>query len=178
MTSNINQSLAQPFFQVYLIDILLVENAVIVMLIYFPSQILSLLLAPKMGEIADRINPILGIAIVSGGGALVTWFIINSYNGIVFGIILTFDATFAWAGMLILQNVLSRISKQHRGKVFGTKQWISLLGGIIGPIIGGFAWDILGPQFPFIISIIIELSVIPLYIIAILALNPYMAEKI
>jgi MFS family permease len=178
MTSNINQSLAQPFFQVYLIDVLKVENAVIVMLIYFPSQILSLLLAPKMGEIADRINPILGIAIVSGGGALVTWFIINSFNGLIFAIILTLDATFAWAGMLILQNVLSRISRQHRGKVFGTKQWISLLGGIIGPIIGGFAWDFLGPQSPFIISILIELSVIPLYTIAILSLKPYMAEKV
>ncbi|MEJ2249283.1 MAG: hypothetical protein P8Y97_06430, partial [Candidatus Lokiarchaeota archaeon] len=178
MISNINQSIAQPFYQVYLIDVLNVKNAVIVMLIYFPSQIVSLLIAPKLGEIADRINPILGIFIVNGLAALNTWLLLNSISGIMFGIILIFDSTFIWAGMLIMQNVLSRISREHRGKIFGTKQFISLLGGTIGPIAGGIAWQVLGPQYPFILSIFIVLSVIPFYVAAIILLRPYMAEKV
>jgi len=40
------------------------------------------------------------------------------------------------------------------------------------------AWDSLGPSAPFMISIFIELSVIPLYAIAIISLKPYMAEKV
>lgn len=178
MTSNINQSLAPPFFQVYLIDEIGVNNATMVMLIYFPSQIISMLLAPKLGKISDKINPMLGIAIASSFGSLVTWLIVNTTTGWEFGVILTFDATFAWAGMLILQNFVSRVSKSHRGKIFGLTQWMGLFGALIGPILGGLVWDHIGPRAPFIISIFVELSVIPLYFIAIRFLNPHMAEKI
>ncbi|MFX1289133.1 MAG: MFS transporter, partial [Promethearchaeota archaeon] len=178
MTSNINQMLAYPYFQVYLIEELDVSNPTLVMVIYFPSAIVSQLLAPKLGKIADKINPILGMAIVSSLGAFVTWLIINSTSGYVFGLILLFDSTFAWGGGLILQNILSRISKIHRGKIFGAAQWLSLLGSVVGPIIGGFAYDTIGPTSPFVISIFIELLVIPLYAIAIRTLKPYMAEKL
>ncbi|MFX0058337.1 MAG: MFS transporter, partial [Candidatus Heimdallarchaeota archaeon] len=178
MIINMNQSLAQPFFQVYLIDELKIENPVFVMIIYFPSQIISLLLAPKLGNIADKVNPVLGITIISSLGSLVTWLIINSTSGLMFGIILLLDATFAWAGNLILQNVLSRLSRSHRGKIFGASQWFSLFGAIIGPIAGGFVWEYIGPRAPFIISIFVELSIIPLYIIAISILKSHMAEKL
>ncbi|GAH10150.1 unnamed protein product, partial [marine sediment metagenome] len=178
MISSMNRDLAYPFFQVYLIQELKIENPTLVMLIYFPSQVLSLLFAAKIGKIADKINPILGIAVVSGLGALMTWLIINSTSGLMFGIILLFDSTFAWGGNLVLQNVLSRISKIHRGKIFGAAQWFSLLGAILGPILGGLAWDSLGPKAPFIISIFIELSVIPIYAIAIKSLKPHIAEKL
>ena len=178
MVSSMNQSLAYPFFQVYLIEELKVELPILVMLIYFPAQVLSQLFAPILGKIADKVNPVLGVAVVSGLGALATWFIINSTSGLMFGFILLFDATFAWGGNLILQNVLSRISKIHRGKIFGAAQWLSLLGAVLGPTLGGLAWDNLGPSAPFMISIFIELSVIPLYAIAIISLKPYMAEKV
>ena len=178
MTSNFNQSLAFPFFQGYLNDELNILDPTLVMLIYFPSQIISLLLAPKLGKIADKINPVLGMVFVSGLGALVTGLIINSTSGYMFGILLLFDSTFAWGGNLILQNILSRISKIHRGKIFGAAQWLSLLGAVLGPIIGGLAYESIGTFAPFVISIFIELSVIPLYAIAIKALKPYMAEKV
>jgi len=178
MASNLNQTIGPPFFQAYLTDKLNISNPVLVMLIYFPSQILSLLLSPTIGKVADRINPIIGIALVSGFGSLITWLIINSNNGIVFMILLLLDSTLGWAGGLILQNVLSRVSKGHRGKIFGTSQWMGFLGAIIGPIIGGFVYQNLGAQFPFIISIFVELSLIPLYFIAIKILKPYMAEKL
>ncbi len=178
MMSNMNQMLAFPFFQVYLIEELKIGNPTMVMIIYFPSQIISLLLAPKLGKIADKINPIIGVAFVSGLGALVTLLIINSTSGYIFGILLLFDSTFAWGGNLILQNILSRISKIHRGKIFGAAQWLSLFGAVLGPLIGGLVYFSIGPFAPFAISIFIELSVIPLYAIAIKALKPYMAEKV
>lgn len=177
MTSNINQTIAPPFFQVYIRDFIN-NNDIVVMLIYFPSQVLSLLLSPRLGKLADRINPMIGIAIFSALGSLVTWLFVNSTNEIMVTIILFLDSTFGWAGNLILQNVLSRISKSHRGKLFGASRWMSFFGAIIGPIIGGLAMDQIGFTSPFIISIFVELSVIPLYIIAIKILKPYMAEKL
>lgn len=177
MTSNINQTIAPPFFQLYIRDFIN-NNDIIVMLIYFPSQVLSLLLAPKLGKFADRINPMIGIAIFSALGSLVTWLFVNSTSEIFVSIILFLDSTFAWAGNLVLQNVLSRISKTHRGKLFGISRWMSFFGAIVGPIIGGLALDQIGFTSPFIISIFVELTVIPLYIIAIKLLKPYMAEKL
>ena len=178
MTSNINASLASPFFQPYLIDKLKINNGTIVMLIYLPSQIISMLLAPKIGKIADKINPVLGVAIVSGLGALVTLFLLNSTSGYMFAIFLLLDSTFGRGGNLILQNILSRISKIHRGKVFGAAEALGLLGAILGPIMGGFAYLSIGSFAPFLISIFVELSVIPLYAIAIKKLKPYMTEKV
>ncbi len=56
--------------------------------------------------------------------------------------------------------------------------WIGRLGGIVGPIAGGYLSDTFGLQTPFIISIFIELALIPLYLIAIFYLAPHMAEKV
>ncbi|MCJ7651919.1 MAG: MFS transporter, partial [Candidatus Lokiarchaeota archaeon] len=177
MTSNINQTIASPFVYAYIKNIIN-SNDIIIMLIYFPSQIISLLLAPKLGKFADRINPMIGIAIFSSLGSLITWFFINSNNEIMVSMILLLDSTFAWAGNLVLQNVLSRISKGHRGKIFGVSRWMSFFGAIVGPIIGGLVLDQIGFTAPFIISIFVELSVIPLYILSIKLLKPYMAEKL
>jgi len=178
MTSNINQTIAPPFFMLYLNDEIGVVNPIAIMLIYLPSQIVSLLLAPKMGKLADKISPVLGVVLVSGFGALVTFLIINSVNGLMFAIILLLDSTFAWAGNLILQNVISRISKSHRGKIFGLARWMSYIGAVIGPLIGGWTYAEFGSITPFVISIFVELSVIPLYISAIKVLKPHMAERL
>ncbi len=178
LTININQTIAPPFYMLYLNDEIGVVNPIAIMLIYLPSQIISLLLAPRMGKIADKISPVLGIILVSGFGALVTFFIINSVNGIMFAIILLLDSTFAWAGNLIIQNVTSRISKMHRGKIFGLARWMSFIGAVIGPLIGGWTYSEFGSITPFVISIFVELSVIPLYISAIKFLKPHMAEKL
>jgi MFS family permease len=88
------------------------------------------------------------------------------------------DFAFARAGFLIFQNLLSRISIKHRGKVFGTARWVSLGGAVIGPILGGVMWETLGHFFPFILTIIIELAIIPFYIIAIKYIRPHMTEKL
>jgi len=178
MTSNINGELASPFFQPYLIEKLNITHPTILMLIYLPSQIISMLLAPKIGKIADKINPVLGVAIVSSLGAFVTFLLLNSTSGYMFSVLLLLDSTFGWGGNLILQNILSRISKIHRGKVFGAAEGLGLLGAIIGPLIGGITYMSIGSFAPFVISIFVELSVIPLYAIAIKKLKPYMAENV
>ena len=56
--------------------------------------------------------------------------------------------------------------------------WFKLLGGVLGPIAGGLAWDSLGISFPFILSIFLELFLIPIYLIAIKYLKKHMAEKL
>ncbi len=177
MLTSINQTLSYPFLQGYLIENF-VQNPILIMAVYFPSEMIAQLLAPKLGVLADKVNPKLTIFIIGFLGASITWLLINAPNAWIFGLLLIFDTLFAWLGMLILQNFLSRFSTTHRGKIFGVRQWVGLLGGVIGPIIGGYAWVTLSHTAPFIISIFVELALIPLFILALYALKPFVAEKI
>ena len=175
--SSINITIADPFLQRYLIEFIETDPN-LVMLILFPSGVLSMLLSPQLGKFCDKINPSIGIAVVAIMGALFTWLLINSPNGWVFAGLLILDAGFAQAGGLISANISSRISKSHRGRVFGSITWISRVGAIIGPILGGYLWDTLGPESPFIISIFVEILLIIPFLIAIRYLLLHMEERI
>jgi len=183
VVASINQTMASPFLQLYVRNNFFTTEATlqigfIVMLVYLPSEIISQLLAPKLGDLGDRINPSISITIICGVGSLVTFLLINTNSIYMFGFILVIDTSLAWANMLVMQNLMSRISKANRGKIFGIRQWMSLLGAVIGPIIGGYLWDTVGENAPFNISIFVELSLIPLFLLAIRFITPVMEEKI
>jgi MFS family permease len=76
----------------------------------------------------------------------------------------------------VFVNFLSRVSIKNRGKMFGLISTFDSLGFIIGPIVGGFVWDAIGSVAPFIITIIVEWSLIPFFAIAIWILNPQVVE--
>ena len=138
---------------------------------------MATLIAPYIGRLVDKLPPLLGISITSSLGALMTYFLINSANIWVFSVILLGDLAIGMASGLIFQNMVSRLSKENRGKIFGVGDFFAFLGSVIGPILGGLAWDLINPKFPFIISIFVELSLIPLYLAAVYLLLPHMAES-
>ena len=176
LVSSINGSIAKPFLNIYMIKYI-EPNIQLVTYAYLPAGIIATLLAPKLGELIDRLKPAIGITITSSLGALVTWFLINSYNVWIFAVFLLFDLMIAIATELLLQNLISRISHQHRGKILGIGDFFSASGNVVGPLIGGILWDLNGPKSPFILSIFIELSLIPLYLIVAYVLIPNLTEK-
>ncbi len=174
--SSTNGSLAKPFLNVYLLENI-EDNPTLAALAYAPSGFVSMLLAPKLGEIADHTNPYIGISLASGLGALITFFLINTTNLWVFAALLIMDVTVVTTGGLVLSNFISRVSKSHRGKIFGFQSTFSNFGAIIGPLFGGIVWDLFGSKSPFIVSIVVELALIPFYIIAMFYLLPHLAES-
>ncbi|MHA1675139.1 MAG: MFS transporter [Promethearchaeota archaeon] len=181
--SAMNQSIAAPFLQIYISESFFptqdaYEVGLSIMLIYLPSEVLSQLFAPKMGQLGDRIKPRIAITFICGLGSLITWILISTNNVILFVFILLIDTSLAWANGLVLANLMSRISKNNRGKIFSSRQWVSLFGAALGPILGGLAWEFWSHNAPFVISIFVELTLIPLYWLAIKWLDPYMEEKI
>ncbi len=173
--SNINGSIAKPFLNIYVIETI-ESNVQLVTWAYLPAGIVATLLAPKLGKLVDKFRPAIGITVTSSLGALVTWFLINSANVWVFSLLLLIDMTIMIASGLIFQNLLSRISLKNRGKILGSGEFFQFLGSVIGPILGGVVWDFYGPTYPFIISIFVELSLIPLYILVVYYLIPHLAE--
>jgi MFS family permease len=173
--SNINGSIAKPFLNIFVIETI-ESNIQLVTWAYLPAGIVATLLAPKLGKLVDKFRPAIGITVTSTLGALVTWFLINSVNIWVFSLFLLIDMTIMIASGLIFQNMLSRISLKNRGKMLGSGEFFQFLGSVIGPILGGVVWDFYGPSYPFIISIFVELSLIPLYLLVVYYLIPHLAE--
>jgi len=173
--SSINGSIAKPFLNIYVIETI-ESNVQLVTWAYLPAGIVATLLAPKLGMFMDKLRPAIGIAITSILGALVTWLLINSANIWIFTFLLLIDLTIGIAAGLIFQNLLSRISLKNRGKILGSGEFFQFLGSFIGPLLGGIVWDFIGPSYPFIISIFVELSLIPLYLVVVYYLIPHIAE--
>ena len=175
LLSSVNHSLARPFLNVYILENITDEMGFVI-LAYFPTALLATFLAPKLGKVADKIPPAIGIPILASLGALMTLLLISTTNLWVFTGLLLLDLTIGLSAGLIFINLMSRINIQHRGKIMGLSSFFSNLGQSIGPILGGFVYDILGPTSPFIISIFVELLMIPLYLLLIKILIPYAEE--
>ena len=174
--SSMNEHTTQPFIQVFMYDNLELTT-IAVMIILYVSRIISLIAAPKLGVIADKVGMI-GFVAVSIIGSLVTAIIISTTITWLFVTLLLIDLTLATAGQLIAQNLFSRISLTHRGRIFGLVEIMNQSGWLIGPIIGGWFYQFIGPKSPFIMSIILELSLIPFFILALRRLSTQMDEKI
>ena len=172
----LNASLAKPFLQFYLLSTV-TNNPNIVVAIYLPPNIFALLLAPYLGRLADHLNPYIGLSITAVLDALGIFLLINTYNPFLFGLILTINFTMSISQGLIMQNFLSRVTKQRRGRIFGLQSLFTGIGSVIGPILGGIVLDEYGLKMPFIISIIVEIALIPVILLAIQAVKPHLAEK-
>ena len=173
---SINGNIARPYLNIYVIENI-ESNINLVVWAYLPTGLLATLLAPKLGVLVDKLHPLVGITVTSSLGALMTWFLINAANIWAFSFLLLFDMAIGMSAGLIFQNLYSRISTEHRGKIFGVGEFFAFLGAVIGPILGGIVMDLISPQFPFIISIFVELSLIPLYLAAVYLLLPHIAES-
>jgi MFS family permease len=151
---------------------------IIVMIVYFPAQVLSQLVAPKLGKLLDRVSPTLSVIIVNVFKALMIWLLIGAFTSIDFAIILILLYISLESNGYLIQAIMSRVSIKHRGKIFGLHMWVDRLGRVIGPLIGGLLWDNVDEIAPFIISIFIILCLIPVFVFAIRKLSPYMVEKV
>ncbi len=177
LIATMNTLIGMPFVQLYLFEIT-AQSTEIIMAVMYASQILSLLLSPVFGEYIDKIKPWVGITLFGLIGALQTFIFLQVKSLWALTLILILDYSIARASTLVIENFSSRVSAKHRGKIFGLNEWMKLVGWIIGPIIGGVAWDSISHQAPFIISIGVELFLIPIYLIGIYFLGRVVSEKL
>jgi hypothetical protein len=183
LATSITGTIYSPFVSAYLIESLLFDFPktiipIIVMIVYFPAQVLSQLVASKLGKSFDHISPLFSLIVIGVFKALMIWLLIGAFTPIDFAIILIFLYIAAESNVYLLQAIMSRISVKHRGKIFGLNMWIDRLGRVIGPLIGGILWDTLDYNLPFIISIYIGLCLIPIFMLAIRKLSPHMVEQV
>ena len=103
--------------------------------------------------------------------------IINGANLLIFAFLLIVDNTIMMTVNFVFINFLSRVSIKNRGKIFGLVAVLESIGMIIGPLLGGIVWDTVSKFAPFIISVMVEWALIPLFIIGIYILSPHIVES-
>jgi MFS family permease len=175
--SSINNGIAKPFIQPYILENIN-SDPTLVALIFLPTSLIGTLVAPLLGNVADDVNIYFALAIPSFAGGIVTIFVIIAQDLWVFAVLLIADQTIMLFTHFVLIAFLSRVSKSHRGKIFGSLSTLQNLGFAIGPIIGGFFWDVFAQTAPFIISIVVEWSLIPFVLLGIKVINPHVEESI
>lgn len=152
------------------------SNVNLISWFFLPSTIIGTLIAPKLGNLGDKLNPYLAVSITSLIGGILTLLIIFSKDIWTFSLLLVFDNTIMIASGFVFINFLSRISIKDRGKIFGLISTFESIGFIVGPILGGIVWDAFSSSAPFIISIIVEWSLIPFFAFGMWILNPKIVE--
>ncbi|MHA2089194.1 MAG: MFS transporter, partial [Promethearchaeota archaeon] len=183
LATSITGTIYSTFVSAYLIEshlLVFPTNIIpiIVMIVYFPAQVLSQLVASKIGNSFDRISPLLSLIVIGIFKSLMIWILILTISPIDFAIVLIFLYIAAESNSYLIQAIMSRLSIKHRGKVFGLTMWIDRLGRTIGPLIGGILWATQDFNLPFIISVYMGLCLIPLFMFAIRKLSPYMVEQV
>ena len=183
LVTSISGTIYSPFVSAYLIENLLIGFSetiipIVVMIVYFPAQVLSQLLVSKVGKLLDRISPTKSIIIINLSKSLLIWLLVFTFTPYDFATILIFLYLASESNTYFIQAIMSRISIKHRGKMFGLNMWIDQLGRVIGPLIGGILWDSLAYSAPFIVSIFIGLALIPIFIFAIKKLSFFVVEQI
>jgi MFS family permease len=183
LATSISGTMYSPFISAYLIENLLIGFTkaiipIIVMIVYFPAQVLSQLLASSVGKLFDRISPSISVLLIYISKSLLIWFLVFTFTPFDFAIVLIFLYLVLESNSYFIQAIMSRISIKHRGKMFGLNIWIDQLGRVIGPLIGGILWDTVAFGAPFIISIFIGLSLIPIFIFAIKKLSYHLVEQV
>lgn len=168
---SINNTIANPFLQAYLIENI-VQDPLMIMLIYFPAHIFRYIFAPKLSNLSSRVNIYVLIALICFFGALSTWIVISTSSGLIFSAVLLFDSLFVSSETLIQQTYTSKLSIKHRGKIFSAMSFVHYGGAIAAPIIGGLVWEKIGHKTPFYITIVAEILLIIPYLLSIYFLIP------
>ncbi|MGR5148049.1 MFS transporter [Photobacterium alginatilyticum] len=149
-------SLVAPFLEVYLLEHLKITSIVDLSMAYIPGGIVSMLLAPKLGYYADKMNAAIYLTIAGLTGAFTTWLMLQSTSLWHISVLFTVDASIIMSSSLVLAKLISEVAGNSKGSAFGLQGFISNFGAISGPLVGGLFWQMQGSKGPFMFSISTE----------------------
>ncbi|MFX1250304.1 MAG: MFS transporter [Promethearchaeota archaeon] len=155
-------SLIAPFVELFILANI-TEDIITVAWLYAPAGFISMLVAPKLGEIADKVRPRYWLSLTSILGALTTWLLINTTEPILIALLFIIDTTVVASAGLVLSKILSNVSKNRRGSIFGLQGFSENTGLIAGPLVGGILWEGVNYRAPFLLSIGVELVISVVY---------------
>ena len=149
---SVTNALVTPFLQVYLL-MHVTSDKTKLSLLYMPGTILAMLLSPELGKFADRIKPHFWLASACFVSAFSTYIIVSSRSTLAIMAAFIIQSLSGMAAQLAIAKALSEVIPSQRGSIIGLRSFVTQAGGLIGPILGGVAWNFMGDKSPFVTAI-------------------------
>lgn len=149
-------ALVAPFLEVYLLDQLNITSLGDLTIAYIPGGIVSMMVAPQLGRLADKFNPAYVLSLAGVIGALTTFTMLQVNELWQISLLFVIDASVITTSALVLTKLVSQVGGAHSGRAFGWQGFIGNAGAITGPLLGGMFWQLKGASAPLYFSIATE----------------------
>lgn len=156
--NSISASMLSPLLMIYLQD-RFTTNIKILATAFIPAAIVYAFLPSRLGGISDKFGRIIPMVIGLIGSGIVSLGFTHMYSIEVLVILWVLESIGAVMASPAEEAFVSDIvGKDIRGSAYGLYLFISSLGAVIGPLIGGWLYDSFGHAIPFYLNGIILLS--------------------
>eukprot|EP01130_Rhizamoeba_saxonica_P001822 TRINITY_DN11658_c0_g1_i1.p1 TRINITY_DN11658_c0_g1~~TRINITY_DN11658_c0_g1_i1.p1 ORF type:complete len:547 (-),score=75.92 TRINITY_DN11658_c0_g1_i1:40-1611(-) len=125
-------------------------------LAYAPGGIISMILAPQLGKLADVVKIRYLLSLASVLGAVVTALLLLVKDVYWAIIVLIIDFCVLTIANLALTKLVTGISHEKKGRFLSLVEFAVNIGSVTGPIIGGILWENVDPTAPFWFSVGVE----------------------
>lgn len=155
--SSISTSMLSPLLMIYLQDRFTTDIGALATA-FIPAAVVYAFLPPRLGGISDKYGRIMPMAIGLIGSGIVSLGFTHIYSIE----ILVFFWVLESIGVVIASPaqealVADIVGKDIRGSAYGIYLFVSSLGAVIGPLVGGWLYDSFGHAIPFYLNGIILL---------------------
>jgi len=159
---NFSSGLFQPVLTLYIVkDLGISEVQLSYIMTMMPvSMILLAIPSGKLIDLVGKKKPIMASFILWGVAFLI--FIRGDFKRLIVATVL-FGAIMVLTHSAISSLMAGLVPKEHRGKVNGSKGFFGLLAAALGQITGGWLYDSVSHQIPFLLQIVLVL--IPLALV-------------
>lgn len=149
-------ALVAPFLEVYLLDELNITSLGDLTIAYIPGGIISMMVAPQLGRLADKFNPAYVLSLAAVLGALTTFTMLQVNELWQISVLFVIDASVITTSALVLTKLVSQVGGEQSGRAFGWQGFVGNAGAISGPLLGGMFWQLQGAAAPLYFSIATE----------------------
>lgn len=156
--NSISASMLSPLLMIYLQD-RFTTNIRTLATAFIPAALVYAFLPSRLGGISDKFGRIMPMVIGLIGSGIVSLGFTHMYSIEVLVILWVLESIGAVMASPAEEAFVSDIvGKDIRGSAYGLYLFISSLGAVIGPLIGGWLYDSFGHAIPFYLNGIILLS--------------------
>jgi MFS family permease len=153
-----SSSMIRPIFLIFLQDRFTTDIAVLVLAI-IPSGIVSSYLPSRLGRLSDRFGRTRLMSLGLVGSGLLSFFLPLLPSIILLAVLWTVESV-GWAIAAPSEEAMvgDLTGRSMRGRGYGLYTLSASLGAIVGPLIGGWLYDVVGQRVPFYLNGVVLLA--------------------